>query len=57
MLGKNRSMDLLDPIAMRMLPLLKYEYGQELIASEVALEEDNDLGLDKANVFDDSFWS
>lgn len=57
MLGKNRSMDLLDPIAMRMLPLLKYEYGEELIASEVALEEENDLGLDKANVFDDSFWS
>ena len=30
-LGKNRSMDLLDPCAMRMLPVLEYPYGEELI--------------------------
>ena len=29
-LGKARSMDLLDPIAMRMLPCLEYVYGEEL---------------------------
>lgn len=29
-LGRSRSMDLLDPCAMRMLPVLEYPYGEEL---------------------------
>lgn len=47
-LGKSRSMDLLDPCAMRMLPVLEYAYGDELIKTS-ALEMYND------NVFDDGF--
>jgi hypothetical protein len=30
LLGSERSMDLLDPCAMRMMPILEYEYGKEL---------------------------
>ena len=30
LLGNGRSMDLLDPIAMRLMPLLEYEFGREL---------------------------
>lgn len=33
MLGKGRSMDLLDPCAMRMYPVLQYQYGDELDAT------------------------
>jgi hypothetical protein len=29
-LGKNRSMDLLDPMAMRFYPCLEFPYGEEL---------------------------
>ena len=47
-LGKSRSMDLLDPCAMRMLPVLEYAYGDELIKTS-ALEMYND------NAFDDGF--
>lgn len=58
MLGKGRSMDLLDPIAMRMYPLLQYEYGEELIKTEVEKEEDDyrnkyNVGF---NIYDDSSW-
>lgn len=34
-LGKQRSMDLLDPCAMRFLPVLRYPYGDELEATSV----------------------
>lgn len=30
MLGRGRSMDVLDPIAMRFLPVLQYQMGDEL---------------------------
>lgn len=59
MLGKGRSMDLLDPIAMRMYPLLKYEYGEELIRTAVdkVNEESTFLGrMSRADIYDDSFW-
>lgn len=56
-LGKGRSMDLLDPIAMRMYPLLDYEYGQELIETEVITEENVDVyNPELANIYDDSTW-
>lgn len=57
MLGKGRSMDLLDPIAMRMYPLLDYEYGQELIMTAAEKQDDNDRRAgNKINVYSDSVW-
>lgn len=55
-LGKGRSMDLLDPIAMRMLPLLIYEYGQELIETEVCREEKKDTDGQRVNVYREDTW-
>lgn len=53
-LGKGRSMDVLDPIAMRMLPLLVFEYGQEIIMTEKEeKEEKNSTGQ---SIYDESFW-
>lgn len=57
MLGKGRSMDLLDPIAMRMMPLLEFEYGKELImTSEEIEEEDSFDAFGRASIFEDSTW-
>lgn len=57
MLGKGRSMDLLDPIAMRMMPLLGFEYGKELImTSEEIEEEDSFDDFGRASIFEDSTW-
>lgn len=65
MLGKERSMDLLDAIAIRMFPFANFEYGIEL--DETASEEykkysDEELNRDfiqhkKGNIFNDSFWA
>ena len=41
-LGKGRSMDLLDPIAMRMLPVLDYPYGEELEKTAAMPEDEED---------------
>ena len=41
LLGNGRSMDLLDPIAMRLMPLLEYEFGRELEMTLVAREENS----------------
>ena len=59
-LGKSRSMDLLDPCAMRMLPVLEYAYGEELI--KTAYEDDSDQDpyyyrKDRVNIYDDSIWA
>lgn len=62
-LGKGRSMDLLDPIAIRMYPFAMYEYGSEL--SETSIDkrdmEDEKIGIieqaRKGNIFNDSFWA
>lgn len=56
-LGKGRSMDLLDPIAMRMLPLLIYEYGKELMETEVFKSETKDPNGFTVNIYDDDTWS
>ena len=56
MLGKGRSMDLLDPIAMRMMPLLEYEYGQELIMTSVQTDDDDEDTFGKQSVYDDTMW-
>ena len=56
-LGKSRSMDLLDPIAMRMLPVLEYTYGEELVMTMVDMGiEDDRYSPHKANIYDNSFW-
>lgn len=55
-LGKGRSMDLLDPMAMRMYPLAPFEYGEELIKTEVARVESKEQGV-FVNVYDDAIWS
>lgn len=54
-LGRGRSMDLLDPCAMRMLPLLDLPYGEELERTYVDEydESDNKYGT---SVFDESIW-
>lgn len=56
MLGKHRSMDLLDPIAMRMQPLLGFEYGQELIMTEVSKVEENDGYGATMSIYDEGTW-
>ena len=59
-LGKSRSMDFLDPCAMRMLPVLDYAYGEELEKTACNPNDrrydDDKYYKDRANVFDDSFW-
>ena len=56
-LGKSRSMDLLDPIAMRMYPVLEYAYGDELVMTTAALEEETlSQRMNRQNIYDDTFW-
>ena len=56
-LGRGRSMDVLDPFAMRMLPVLEYAYGEELEKSskwfEIQEHHESRGGFD---LFDDSNW-
>ena len=56
MLGKGRSMDLLDPCAMRMLPFAPFEYGEELIKTEVVRSESKEPGI-FVNIYDNNLWS
>jgi hypothetical protein len=59
-LGKNRSMDLLDPCAMRMYPVLEYAYGEELVKTSEAYmyeeERDNSVAGDPryCNIYDNT---
>lgn len=57
-LGRHRSMDLLDPCAMRFLPCLYCEYGDELEYGVTRFENDSEEYISEncVNVFDDSFW-
>ena len=55
MLGKGRSMDLLDPVAMRMLPVLDLPYGDEL--SGTVRDDDEDDDNEDENIYNDSFWA
>ena len=63
-LGKERSMDVLDPCAMRMYPCLEYAYGDELIKTaswyrdEGEDEDEYDkFGFKKQSIFDETLWS
>ena len=56
-LGKGRSMDLLDPCAMRMLPVLQYVYGEELVKTMSiynAVEEDTANA--RNSIYNDDNW-
>lgn len=58
-LGKSRSMDFLDPCAMRMLPVLEYPYGEELVRSIPLSRDDDDddfWGVGRESVFDKNNW-
>ena len=55
-LGKGRSMDLLDPIAMRMYPVLEYAYGEEL-QSTMYDGKEYDEYEDNNDIYNDSFWA
>lgn len=55
-LGKGRSMDLLDPCAMRMLPVLEYPYGEELVKSMALYEEDDSSVPYEKSIWNDSNW-
>ena len=41
-LGKNRSMDLLDPCAMRFFPCLEFAYGEEIEKTMNTYAEDDE---------------
>lgn len=62
-LGKGRSMDLLDPIAIRMYPFAMYEYGSELSETSISKRDMDDEKISiieqarKGNIFNDSFWA
>lgn len=56
-LGKHRSMDMCDPIAMRAEPLLEYQYGLELILTaktDMKSENLEEVGVD---VYDETIWA
>lgn len=63
-LGKSRSMDLLDPCAMRMFPVLEFAYGEELEKTTNLFDDDDDSGRRRgwksregyADVYDETFW-
>ena len=56
-LGKGRSMDLLDPCAMRMFPVLELPYGDEIIGTSCFEEDDdNDDYDDRDSIYNDSTW-
>lgn len=57
-LGKGRSMDLLDPCAMRMYPCMEMEYGTELQRGfEANYEESNEMKNPNAqSIYDDTLW-
>jgi hypothetical protein len=55
-LGKGRSMDLLDPCAMRMLPVLNLPYGDELFSTAREIEEEPDDDYRENSIYSDTLW-
>ena len=55
-LGKGRSMDLLDPCAMRMLPVLNLPYGDELFSTAREIEEESDDDYRENSIYSDTLW-
>ena len=59
MLGKGRSMDLLDPCAMRMLPCANIEYGNEIQAGYYNHEEETKQAFHaqtEGSIYDEHLW-
>lgn len=54
MLGRGRSMDLLDPCAMRMYPVLGIPYGDEIIATMGEEEYEDEDSYN--SIYDESLW-
>lgn len=54
-LGKGRSMDLLDPIAMRMYPVLECAYGDELKLT-AQVEEEETYNPYRQSIYNDATW-
>lgn len=61
-LGKSRSMDLLDPCAMRMFTCLEFPYGEELEKTMNLYDDNEDDDYPKkkrrgyADIYDETFW-
>lgn len=63
-LGKSRSMDLLDPCAMRMFPVLEYAYGEELEKTTNLFDDEDDSVRRRgwksregyADIYNETFW-
>lgn len=56
-LGRGRSMDLLDPCAMRMLPCTEMEYGAELEAGMTGVRREQMEALTEAgSIYDSTLW-
>lgn len=55
-LGKERSMDLLDPCAMRMLPILDTQYGDELDSSKANSSTGSKDQEEEFNIYDERNW-
>lgn len=56
-LGKDRSMDLLDPCAMRFFACLDYPYGEELERTAGLMDEDDDDKKGDTDIYDEGFWA
>ena len=56
LLGKNRSMDVLDPCAMRMYPCLQYQYGEELDLTNASRVQKEAESTSTFNVWDETNW-
>lgn len=56
-LGKGRSMDVLDPCASRMFPVLKMPYGEELESTSLTTRMKKEESITAVNVFDETFWA
>jgi hypothetical protein len=55
-LGKNRSMDLLDPCAMRFYPCLAYPYGEELMKTMNEYDDDMDDDEYGDSIYDETLY-
>ena len=56
-LGKDRSMDVLDPFAQRMFPVLQYQYGEELDRTSFATRKKEVEDIDTVDIYDDTLFS
>lgn len=56
MLGKGRSMDVLDPFAMRMYPVCQAMYGEELLYG-LSESDEHDDREERDDIYDDKFWA